>query len=37
VATAILVDRNSAFGLATNYSVVGGTTGVQWGTNAGTP
>jgi parallel beta-helix repeat protein len=37
VATAILVDRNSAFGLTTNYYVQPGTTGVQWGTNAGTP
>ncbi|MBU4233609.1 MAG: hypothetical protein KKF43_13920 [Proteobacteria bacterium] len=37
VPTAILVDRNSAFGLATNYVIPGGTTGVQMGTNAGTP
>ena len=37
VATAIMADRNSAFGLATNYYVEPGTTGVQWGINAGSP
>jgi hypothetical protein len=37
VATAIMADRNSAFGLATNYHVPPGTTGVQWGINAGSP
>lgn len=37
VATAILADRNSAFGLATNYYVEPGTTGIQWGINAGSP
>jgi Zn ribbon nucleic-acid-binding protein len=36
-ATAIMADRNSAFGLATNYYVVSQTTGVQWGINAGSP
>lgn len=36
-ATAILADRNSAFGLATNYYVEPGTTGIQWGLNAGSP
>jgi hypothetical protein len=36
-ATAIMVDRNSAFGKPTNYHVVPGTTGVVMGTNAGTP
>jgi hypothetical protein len=34
---AIIVDRNSAYGLTTNYYVPPGTTGVQWGINAGTP
>jgi hypothetical protein len=37
VATAIMVDRNSAFGLPTNYYVILNTTGVQWGINAGAP
>jgi len=36
-ATSIMVDRNSAFGLAANdnYCVPYGTTGVEWGINAG--
>jgi len=37
VATAIMVDRNSAFGLSPNYYVEPYTTGVQWGINAGAP
>ncbi|MFZ5452564.1 MAG: right-handed parallel beta-helix repeat-containing protein [Thermodesulfobacteriota bacterium] len=37
VATAIMADRNSAFGLTTNYYVQPGTTGIQWGINAGSP
>jgi hypothetical protein len=37
VPTSILVDQNSALGLANNYYVVHNTTGVQWGINAGTP
>jgi hypothetical protein len=38
VATAILVDRNSAFGTPPiNYYIESDTTGVQMGTNAGTP
>jgi hypothetical protein len=37
VATAIMVDRNSAFGLNPNYYVIPNTTGVQWGINAGAP
>ncbi len=37
VATAIMADRNSAFGLSTNYYVYPGTTGIRWGVNAGTP
>jgi hypothetical protein len=37
VATAIMVDRNSAFGLDPNYYVQTNTTGVQWGINAGAP
>jgi len=37
VATAIMVDRNSAFGLNPNYYVEPNTTGVQWGINAGAP
>lgn len=37
VATAIMADRNSAFGLNPNYYVEPGTTGIQWGINAGSP
>ncbi|MEW6657124.1 MAG: right-handed parallel beta-helix repeat-containing protein [Thermodesulfobacteriota bacterium] len=37
VATAIMADRNSAFGRNPNYYVHPGTTGVQWGINAGSP
>ena len=37
VATAIMADRNSAFGLNPNYYVVPNTEGVQWGINAGAP
>ncbi len=37
VATAIMADRNSASGLSTNYYIQPGTTGVQWGINAGSP
>jgi hypothetical protein len=33
----ILVDRNSAAGLSTNYYIFPGRTGVVFGTNAGTP
>jgi hypothetical protein len=36
-AVAVVVDRNSAFGSSPNYYVESGTTGVQMGTNAGTP
>jgi hypothetical protein len=36
-ATAIMVDRNSAYGCNPNYYVGPNTTGVQWGINAGAP
>jgi hypothetical protein len=37
VATAIMVDRNSAFGRNPNYYVILNTEVVQWGINAGAP
>lgn len=37
VATAIMVDRNSAYSKNPNYALVPGTTGVEWGINAGAP
>jgi hypothetical protein len=37
VATAIMADRNSAFGCNPNYYVILNTEGVQWGINAGAP
>jgi hypothetical protein len=37
VATAIMVDRNSAYGCNPNYYVFPPTTGVEWGINAGAP
>lgn len=37
VPTAILVDRNSAFGRSVNYNATDALGGVKWGTNAGTP
>jgi hypothetical protein len=35
--TPIMVDRNSASGLSLNYSVESGSTGIIYGTNAGSP
>ena len=37
VATSIMADRNSAFGLNPNYYVPSGTTGILWGLNSGSP
>jgi hypothetical protein len=37
VATAIMVDRNSAYGQTTNYALAPNTTGVEWGINGGAP